>query len=273
MYRGEYHNAHAITHILQSYPRLHNTTNQSVEVQIQSMQCLALNYIYAKSWDKAIPLTKKLCTISKEAGLHPYHAKFLLQLASIYIESTPKNALVSLPIVLESVNLCQQYAMDSLHAYSLFILAKIHLLSNNAKKSLILLKGCMSTIVQHSSIQIQGDVYLTLSKCYMSNASSSDTKKKIVKLCTTSLSHIQKAIQLFQKIQDLRHLRECYYLQARIYHSLSSTNNIYISKRNVAANKFQEADMLLKQNGNMKTAYDVLLPLVDSEFLKKLSLR
>ena len=201
LYRGEYHNAHAITYILQSYPRLHNRTNQSVEVQIQSIQCLALNYIYSQSWDKAISLTKKLCTLSTEAGLHPYHAKFLLQLASIYVQSAPKNALVSLPIVLQCIKLCQQYAMDSLHAYALFILAKVHLLSNNVKKALILLKGCICAILQHSSIEIQGDLYLTLCKCYMTNVSLSDTKKKIVKSYTAALNHIQKAIQLFQKIQ------------------------------------------------------------------------
>merc|ERR1712085_126466 len=113
------------------------------------------------------------------------------------------------------------------------------------------------------------------------NAAASTQKKKTFKLYLLALTHLQQGIDLFSKIQDLFHLRECYYLQARIYHFLSSANNIsnssnnnsFISKRNVAASKFQEIVILLKENGKKKTCYDLLLSLVDSNYLEKLSLR
>merc|ERR1712194_348202 len=94
LYRGEFHNAYATTFLLQSYPLPNNKTDQSIEIQIQSMRCLTLNYIYSKSWEKAIILTKKLCSISKDACLHPYHAQFLLQHASIHIQCSPKKAMI-----------------------------------------------------------------------------------------------------------------------------------------------------------------------------------
>lgn len=122
------------------------------------------------------------------------------------------------------------------------------------------MKAAMPVLIQHGHVFFQGEAWLTLSKCRLSelkDLESEGGKDEMVKthtrigISTAELSNnkirrstllkrcakdLKHATDTFEMIGDVRRLREVYYLQAQVYHLIPG----HVSDRNNAAQQHQE---------------------------------
>lgn len=221
--RGELAHADALGIVLQSYlhPRIPNLTE--VRLDVYSQKCLRLSR--QGRWADAKALLKELITESKKHGLRLHRARLLMQLAMIHLESCPDEFTAALPPLLECLTLTDECHADGLHASALSILAQVHYRMRRPKRAIVVLQAALPTILQQEHVWLQAEAYLTLSKCYLQRAKEESTKKDKTptKLLQRAVRELAVCEKLFQQCQDCTRLREVYYLQARVFDSLPSS--------------------------------------------------
>ena len=189
--------------------------------------------------------------VGKRNRFRAHRAYYLLQAALIDLDSKNDDPVCALHLVLECLALCAGQSMDSMHATALSLLARLHLKLNNGGRARAVLEAAMPTILQHGHMFFLGEAWLTMAKCSLGEAnyihSDGDgtvsgghvkrrrRERRKVNILKGALAELNRAEAAFEKVQDVVRLREVYYLQARIYHSMKERR----SKRNEAARKFQ----------------------------------
>jgi len=245
--RGDLNHAMSLMVALESslHPRIANYTQ--VKLDIYTQKCLLLSR--QGHCDEARALAKQL--IEECQGTQ--RARLLLQLAIMQLESAPSQQFTSaLPSLFECLTMSEKYHMSSLHAAALSILAQVHLRMHNPKRAMAVLQAALPTVLQQEHVWLQAEAYLTLAKCHLQRVKQEDPEKKtlIGKILQAALKELVRAEELFQKCQDTQRLREIYYLQARVCHSLPNCQN----ERDEASLKFVEISRYLV--GTEKPASD-----------------
>jgi len=230
---------------------------------IEAMGQHSLLLCRKRNWEAAKHLIlKRICPLCERNGFRAHRAHYLLQATLIELDSKPDDPVCALHLILECLALCAGQSMDSMHATALSLLARLHLKLNNRGRAKAVLKAAMPTILQHGHVCFHGEAWLTMAKCSLDGAKEYDSSggrpistinakrgrgcnnRRKVRLLKGALAELNKAQIAFERIQDVVRLREVFYLQARIYNSMKGRQ----SKRNEAANKFQEMNCRMVQS-------------------------
>jgi len=281
-----------------------------IETTVQSLSQYSLSLCHDSSWKEAMTLTKRLCTICQEYGLRYHNARLLLQLTLLYLQLGSKDIGTItrwvLPSLLKCLFLCETFSMDSLHASAQSLLAKVYYMLNESQKAKAILNSVMPILLQHAPLTVQGEAWLTLAKCCISEfgqqleksllSNSSSTKRPGSKpkqshhkmkandinlnppcqrLFHQAYIHLQKSIATFEKVQNIKSLQECYYLMARLCYSCGSSETILggekcLSKAKYALKRYRELCQRILISSVWPVAYDVFLGMVNSEEMKHL---
>ncbi|KAL7545643.1 hypothetical protein ACHAWF_010068 [Thalassiosira exigua] len=235
-------------------------TEASLAYLAQSAQA----FLRSRDYDRATAAARRACLLAGRHGLAHHRGQSLLQLALIGLEvpSDPTStASWALPPLLECLDLAERYAMDPLRAAALSTLARTFLRVGRHRKAQAALRAAMPLVMQHGHAWFQGEAFLTLAKCRLAEASccrgreawwrsntggggpSRGERKRdrlpkdrdvAAELHEAALVDLQNAADHFEKIEDLDLLREVYYLEAQVCHSLPHTQK----RRDEAAWKF-----------------------------------
>ena len=286
--RGEINHVYALSTLLQTTSPISQQHN--IEASVQSLSQHVLMLCHKGLWNDAIRQTKHLCVTCQNHGLRFHHARLLLQLTLIHLQSNSKciSTIItcSLPPLLECISLCDNFSIDSLHAAALSLLAKIYLLLDNPKKAKIMLKATMPSLVQHAPLCVQGEAWVTLGKCYMRELVVFCTKNQKLltsteskggkfirvsflanpvskRIFTKTYSHLKEAIKVFTKIQHIKSLRECYYLMARLCYSCGDDGKKMKERTNKALQGYREACQHLVISSSWPVTFDAFLGILD----------
>lgn len=241
----------------------------AVEKSLVFLNASAHSSLQRGEYDRAKALARRACWLANRHGLLFHLGWNLLQISSIDLEASTSNIMsveCALPPLLECLDLSERYSMDPLRAVALATLSKVLLCMGRYKKARAMLRAAIPLVMQHGHLWFQGESYLTLAKCYLAESSKAVSeaddnigdegadsvgkrkrgqhrcqKKRrdsaALKLRETALVELEKSAHCFEQIEDVRRLRQVYYLQARVFQLLPKNSK---NKRDEAARKFVE---------------------------------
>lgn len=196
-----------------------------------------------------LPLCEKHC-------LFFLKCHFLLNLAFMKIETSKHDPTIALPSLLDCLSFSEEHSIDSLHASALSLLAKVFLEMGEIKKARSTIKAALPVLLEHGHILYQGQAWLTLAKCTLSELKNLETNKDAdlkLSLRKHAFSDLQKAASLIEQINDVKLLQEIYYLTA---HTSSSIPG-HRGARDTASKAF--LDLQKKKNDTLiPTVHDIL---------------
>lgn len=249
--------------------------------QVTMLSCLTSRFFYR--WEDARKSIRRLTRLASRQPLSFLSCKLIYQLCDVMLASDVSYPARVLPLLMECLSLCQRLCYDALHASAIGLLAKVFLSMGYWQKSIPLLRGSLPFVLAHASLDVQGELWLTLVKCYLLQIGQlkehlSAKKGKMIKILGSSLLQINEAIVLFSKIKNNRLLKEAFYLKARIcndLHRLSGSETTsrknYLQERNSASRFFrnicrEETSFYCLPNGS----YDLRRCYIDINHMEKL---
>ena len=239
----DFHAAESYELLLRSYAPA--TTQDGVKTIVQTWGHSCLLLCQKGKWDDAKYLiSKDVVPYCQKHGLHYFHCYFLLQLVMIYLDSSPDDPTCALPSLLECLALSEKQSIDPIHAAALSLLSRMHFEMDNLERAKATMKAAMPVILQHGHVFFQGEAWLTLAKCTLSEVKDCNIEidgPKHMCLLKRALVELKHAAGAFEKIQDVVRLREVYYLKAHVCSSLPG----HLKKRDVAAKRFQELNKVV----------------------------
>jgi tetratricopeptide (TPR) repeat protein len=254
IFRGGIHDAYALTAVLNcSYGILtsvEGTSNlQSNTAQQTESLCDTIPLsCEAGRFDEALATCHHILQIASSLRLAALRAKGLLLKCQILIRAKSPNVSAAqvLPPLLETISLARRLSIDSSHVVALYLLAKVYFLAGHNRRARSYAKGCLPFLSQSSSEVVQGEAWTLLAKTHIHDAercnrhgveprATSEKQKnqrRRIKHLHLALSQLQKAIELFRKVQAVRPMKEASYLDARVCHSLlMATGEIALTER------------------------------------------
>ncbi|GFH59287.1 hypothetical protein CTEN210_15763 [Chaetoceros tenuissimus] len=196
-----------------------------------------------------LPLCEKHC-------LHYLKCHFLLNLAFMKIETSKDDPTIALPSLLDCLSFSEEHSIDSIHASALSLLAKVFLEMGDFKKARSIIKAALPVLLEHGHILYQGQAWLTLAKCTLSELKDLETNEDDdlkLSLRKHAFSDLQKATSLIEQINDVNLLQEIYYLTAHTCSSIPGQRG----SRDAASKAF--LDLQKKKNDTLiPTVYDLL---------------
>ena len=257
--------AHALNTLLHSCAPL--VSREFVKLTVELLGQTILLFCRQRRWELAKNIiSEKIIPICEVNRLRYYHAYYLLQLSIIHFDSSPYDPIRALTPILLCLSLSEKYSIDGIHAAALSLLARVHFELGNWSLAKSILSAAMSTIIQNAHVCFQGETYLCMAKCTLSEAKELDKQflstatrsnvsmnRRKNNLLKAALSQLQKSQISFEKAVDVIRLREVYYLLAQCHALLSG----HASRRNMAAKRFQEMNRI-KLQSNMPSWYDAI---------------
>ena len=210
-------------------------------------------------------LQRNIATI-KGTDTHDYvyHVEYTLQLIIILIRDGNLELfnMILVPMLMECVNICEQYSLHTWHSCALCLLGTVQYELGNVQDAMTILESTVPKLDQNAHIQYKQMAHFSLAKCHLKSSSFYDSSN--YKQC---LHHLQVCQTVLEKIQDYQLLQEVFYLQAHCYQSLlmSTTTTTtqqqeqqkqtYKRMRNQAAKQFsllQRYSVSAKYNSNVR---------------------
>ncbi len=243
------YNASAINVLLHSCAPIVHREYAKTSVDILGQTCLLLCRQHRWESAKCI-INDKIIRICEVNRFRYYHAHYLLQLAIIHFDSTPYDPIRALSPILSCLSLCEKFSIDGIHAVALSLLARAYYEMGNWNKAKSILNASMPLIIQNAHVCFQGEAFLCMAKCILSEIKSlksnsvGHVEKRMNFLFRALLSQLQKSQIAFEKAVDVIRLREVYYLLAHCHASVPG----HTSRRNMAAKKFREMNRIKLQS-------------------------
>jgi len=239
--KRDYHVADSLSSALYSFVPI--TPQEGMLATIESWGHSSMQFRLGAKWEAAKDIIiHRILPSCKQYRQHYLQCKYLLQLALIYLESSPGDPVSALPSILECLVLSEEESIDPIHATGLVLLSQVHFEMNSIEQARSMLNAVMPLIMQHGHIFFQGEAWLTLAKCSLSEVKqnegdiSSTSKGQSCGSLRRSIKELEHSARAFEKIEDIHRLREIYYLQAKVFNSLPGCSE----RRNRAAYKFRE---------------------------------
>jgi hypothetical protein len=197
-------------------------------------------------------------------------AAWLLRRIQFQLEASHGASLVLLLAPLEQcLQWTRELRLDGLHAVALALQAQVELRRREPDKAQAMIQAILPTLLQTQHVSVAAEAYLTLAKCYVQQAKRG-TAVAAQALFSLALQELAHGAELFQKCHDSYHLREVYYLQARVYDLVPNHGR----HRDAAAGRFRQVSCyLLKNAGSPQLHEDLVSSLVDSAALLRLASR
>jgi len=132
--------------------------------------------------------------------------------------------------------ICVKLRLEWLHCIVCLHLANNQLTLGCTERALQLVRHSLTYLLAHGSKRDRSRGLLLCAKCRVAASAGRPAVERRVELLEGA-AQVGTAKQGFTQIQDWDRVKDCLYLQARIYHSLSLTN-----QRNMAAQQYKKFD-------------------------------
>ncbi|MBN3285982.1 APC5 protein, partial [Polyodon spathula] len=150
---------------------------------------------------------------------------------------------IALPLLLRSLALSREYHLQHLASESILHLAFSQLMLGIPEQALNILHMAIEPILAHGALLDKGRAMLLVAKCQIVTVSSEPSKQKAQAL-EVAIQNLEEAGTYFAKVDCKERVRDVYYLQARLYHSLGKT-----AQRNKCAMLFRQHNQELPSQG------------------------
>ncbi|KAH0625596.1 hypothetical protein JD844_015178 [Phrynosoma platyrhinos] len=165
----------------------------------------------------------------------------LLSIAKLYWRSMRHTT--ALPVLLQALALAREYRLQYLASETVLCLAFSQLMLGMPEQALSMLNTTIEPILAHGSVLDKGAAMFLVAKCQVASAAEFPPQKKTEAL-ESAILNLNEAKTYFAKVDCKDQLRDVYYYQARLYHSLGKTQ-----ERNYCAMLFRQLDQELPACG------------------------
>ncbi len=249
---------------------------KGLEAHVEGQLQWALGLLETGRASQCVQATQQLADLCERQRLPWHYMRCLLQLARAYLVACPSDPTGALPPLLRCLTLCETFDTDPLHATTTALLAQVHLRLGAPSKARALLKAALPVLLEHAPVRDQGDAWLTLAQCYLQELSSTsaaavggaagdgndeegeDDEDHVRPTLLRALALLGRALPAFRQAQDLRKMREVYYLEARLHDRLAQLQQEqvvveddaidHVALREEAAKHFFEVSDTLRVN-------------------------
>lgn len=233
--RGDLKRAQSLMLAIEGHLHSGMLSYDHVYIDVENQKCLLLSR--QGYWDEAVSRMKNLVKHCRTTNNNTRAAELLLHLAILHLESNSSEYANALLPVTECLDAAKTLAMDGLRSQALSILAQIHLRMGNTKHALGILRSVLPSVLQNAHRSIQGEAYLTMARCYLSQCRDSDLSNRS-ELLTAAIMELKQSESFFWQCHDCRKLQDVYYSLADAYHALGASNASYIRLRDICAENF-----------------------------------
>jgi len=168
---------------------------------------------------------------SKEALVRAY-----ILLSDIQVMCNDPGGSVEYLLIAKELSL--EHRLEGLHCLVCLHLANNQLSLGCAARALNLVRHCLTFLLAHGSNRDRSRGLLLCAKCRVAASADLPEVERRAELLEGA-GQLDKAREGFMKLQDWDRVKDCLYLQARIYHSLALTQ-----ERNMSAQQYKKFDEL-----------------------------
>ncbi|KAK1160144.1 anaphase-promoting complex subunit 5-like [Acipenser oxyrinchus oxyrinchus] len=168
--------------------------------------------------------------------------RVMLSLAELHWSSSCHA--VALPLLLRSLAVSREYHLQYLASECILHLAFSQLMLGIPEQALNILHMAIESILAHGALLDKGRAMLLVAKCQIVTASSEPSKQQKTQALEVAVQNLEEAGTYFTKVDCKERVRDIYYLQARLYHSLGKT-----AERNKCAMLFRQLNQELPSQG------------------------
>ncbi|KAK1156423.1 anaphase-promoting complex subunit 5-like [Acipenser oxyrinchus oxyrinchus] len=168
--------------------------------------------------------------------------RVMLSLAELHWSSSCHA--VALPLLLRSLAVSREYHLQYLASECILHLAFSQLMLGIPEQALNILHMAIEPILAHGALLDKGRAMLLVAKCQIVTASSEPSKQQKTQALEVAVQNLEEAGTYFTKVDCKERVRDIYYLQARLYHSLGKT-----AERNKCAMLFRQLNQELPSQG------------------------
>ncbi|MGH0159188.1 UNVERIFIED_CONTAM: hypothetical protein FKN15_075736 [Acipenser sinensis] len=168
--------------------------------------------------------------------------RVMLSLAELHWSSSCHA--VALPLLLRSLAVSREYHLQYLASECILHLAFSQLMLGIPEQALNILHMAIEPILAHGALLDKGRAMLLVAKCQIVTASSEPSKQQKTQALEVAVLNLEEAGTYFTKVDCKERVRDIYYLQARLYHSLGKT-----AERNKCAMLFRQLNQELPSQG------------------------
>lgn len=149
----------------------------------------------------------------------------------------------ALEYLMTAKHICEKNRLELLHCLVCLHIANNHLIMAASKKALKLVRQCLVFLLAHGCLRDRSRGLLLCAKCRIAASADLGEVERRSDLLEGA-SQVGLAKDGFMRLQDWDRVKDCLYLQARIYHSLGLT-----LERNMAAKQYKKFDELYPSSG------------------------
>ncbi|MGH0149515.1 UNVERIFIED_CONTAM: hypothetical protein FKN15_035012 [Acipenser sinensis] len=168
--------------------------------------------------------------------------RVMLSLAELHWSSSCHA--VALPLLLRSLAVSREYHLQYLASECILHLAFSQLMLGIPEQALNILHMAIEPILAHGALLDKGRAMLLVAKCQIVTASPEPSKQQKTQALEVAVLNLEEAGTYFTKVDCKERVRDIYYLQARLYHSLGKT-----AERNKCAMLFRQLNQELPSQG------------------------
>uniref|UniRef100_A0A8B9H8W9 Anaphase-promoting complex subunit 5 n=1 Tax=Astyanax mexicanus TaxID=7994 RepID=A0A8B9H8W9_ASTMX len=178
-------------------------------------------------------------------SLYAVMQKTLVMLATAELHWDSSGFATALPLLLQALALARQHNLQSLESETILHLAFTQLMLGIPEQALALVQDVLECVLAHGSVLDKARALLLTARCQATLAVSAPEEQRMhaVELAVQTLG---ESAVYFSHLNCKLRLREVYYLQARLHHSLGN-----IQERNKSALLFRLLNQELPPATNM----------------------
>ncbi|XP_030629401.1 anaphase-promoting complex subunit 5 isoform X2 [Chanos chanos] len=188
---------------------------------------------------KILQRLQRLCEKSKNTEMV---IRVMLATAELHWDSS--GFATALPLLLQALALAHQHNLQSLASETVLHLSFTQLMLGIPEQALALVQDVLESILAHGALVDKGRALLLAARCQVALAATVPEDDRLTAV-EMAVQMLDEAASYFSLLDCKKRLRDVYYLQARLHHTLGNT-----SQRNKCAMLFRHRDQELPLSGS-----------------------
>ncbi|XP_057213337.1 anaphase-promoting complex subunit 5 [Triplophysa rosa] len=166
-----------------------------------------------------------------------------VMLASAELHWDSSGFATALPLLLQALALSRQHNLQNLASETVLHLAFTQLMLGIPEQALVLVQDVLESVLAHGALIDKGRALLLAARCQMALAGTT-TEENRLSAMELAVHTLDEAAVYFSRLDCKERMRDVYYLQARLLHTLGN-----FSQRNKCAMLFRLLDQELPLSG------------------------
>jgi tetratricopeptide (TPR) repeat protein len=205
-------------------------SDYDVECHVEALRCDLRLSVARDDYERAVKGAAKLERICGNRGLWALQAKLLCDRSKWLLDGCPQEPVPAMNPALRALALCEQWALDALHAEATLRLALVQLGLGNIPKARDAFQQCQLKILEQSHVDVQGDLWYALAQCELEEKAYALRHRQegrtdvFENVDTTDFRKViffyKRALECYSYVQHRKRMQDCHYFLARTYHQL-----------------------------------------------------